>query len=321
MQAELILLKDADEIENFYVHATGMKPNFLQLSTGLVRLQLRVETFNGLTLVWNQTNGRTRWRDEMCGEGLHLGFPVQCAGSIKLRGQEFNTDEAQVWMPGKEIEYILSGPLLSLEIGVEASLVHELGWEFHGDPHKKVSGLLLKKLVKTCQLASYMARNTQSESTKSPQTEKTNYWQNKILDAMEPLLYPWFSDFNKESLASIKACADYLHVKKVDAFFEDNSADKPCKIEQLSESIGLSRRTIHRAFRQLLGIGPRRYFELKRLYSLRNRLKHTSHYDTTVTTLAYELGFEDTGRLAALYRQHFGENPKDTLRKANCSAF
>ena len=41
-----------------------------------------------------------------------------------------------------------------------------------------------------------------------------------------------------------------------------------------------------------------------------------SNSDNTITKIAGEFGFSDMGRLAARYRQQFGENPSATLKRA-----
>ena len=87
------------------------------------------------------------------------------------------------------------------------------------------------------------------------------------------------------------------------------------EIEFLSKSLGVSRRTVFRAYRKVLGVSPYRYFELKRLREFRSRLRQTSISETTVTTIATELGFADLGRLATRYRNQFGEYPSETLRR------
>ena len=47
MNTYTVALKDADEIEEFLLGATGMKPDYLQLSKGLGGLQYRVVEFAG----------------------------------------------------------------------------------------------------------------------------------------------------------------------------------------------------------------------------------------------------------------------------------
>ena len=71
--------------------------------------------------------------------------------------------------------------------------------------------------------------------------------------------------------------------------------------------------TVFHAYRTALGLGPRRYFELKRLNALRARLRTADPAIASVTALANELGFGDVGRMAGRYRALFGEAPSHTL--------
>ena len=92
-------------------------------------------------------------------------------------------------------------------------------------------------------------------------------------------------------------------------------AGEPLDIEALATDLGVSRRTLHRAFCRELGIGPRRYYELIRLNLLRGRLRGARAATATITGLATELGFHDLGRLAGLYHRQFGEYPRQTLTR------
>ena len=122
MKAEDIVLMDADEIEQFFVETTGMKPGYLQLSAGSGGLRSRVVELAGVTLVWSTAKGRARWRDEMTGDGLHVGFAVESSGPISSHGRAIEADEAQVWMPGREMDLVMAGANLTLDVGVEAQV-------------------------------------------------------------------------------------------------------------------------------------------------------------------------------------------------------
>lgn len=94
----------------------------------------------------------------------------------------------------------------------------------------------------------------------------------------------------------------------------DHEPGAPFYVDFLASSLGVSRRSIFHAYRKLLGMGPKHYFEIQRLQVLRIRLKNASNSSATVTSIAADLGFNDMGRLAARYRRFYGENPSDTLR-------
>lgn len=315
MKTEDIVLKDAEEIEQFFVETTGMKPGYLQLSAGSVGLRSRVVELAGVTLVWSTAQGRARWRDEMTGDGLHVGFAVESSGPILSRGRAVEADEAQVWMPGKEMDLILVGPNLTLDVGVEAGLVEELGWEFGGDPLKKVSRKALTRLLRTCRAATTTANNSVRGTKASNAFLKSQQWRDQVLDELEPVLLPWFPDSERQGSTPAPAAPYYSLVSRADDFFDGMDTGAHFKVDRLVESLGVPRRTVFHAYRKVLGVGPRRYFELKRLHIMRSRLRRASSSETTVTRIATDLGFGDMGRLAGHYKSHFGESPSQTLRR------
>ena len=316
MNSYSITLRDADDIERFFLDATGMKPGYFQLSKGVADLRISTVELDGVTLVWAHTPARVRWHDQMTGEGLHVGFAVESAGPITAHGRTLDADNAQVWMPGKEMDLIMAGPYLSLDIGVEPHLVEELGWRVQGEPLKKVPERHLAKLIRTCKRASRHLAGSQLQTIGSVGSFSIEHWRDLILSQLEPVLQPWLHDSSTDELALSSATCHYRLVKQAEDFFENLGCGEFFEVDHLAQSIGLPRRTIFHAYRKLLGIGPRRYFELKRLQTLRLRLKQAGKSDATVASIATELGFGDLGRLAALYRRQFGENPSETLKRA-----
>lgn len=301
MPTTTVALHDADEIEKLFLETTGMKPGYLQLSAGRAGIELRVVELAGVSLIWTRGWGRARWLDDMTGDGLHLGLALESEGPITQRGRRIGPDHAQVWMPGLESDLVMGGPNLTLEVGVEADLVEQLGWRLAGDPLREVPKSRLARLVGTCRRAS---------ASEDP------VWRDQVLEDLEPVLEPWLLSSEREAPSSLAATRQYLLVKSADDFLESLGDEAPFEVDSLADALGVSRRTVFHAYRQLLGVGPRRYFELKRLQSLRSRLKDASPGEETVTTVAQQLGFRDLGRMAARYRSRFGENPSDTLRRA-----
>ena len=315
MTCHSIKLRDADEIECFFLEATGMKPGYFQLSRGQADLEIRSVELAGVTLMWARTPARVRWCDQMTGDSLHIGFAVESSGPITTQGRAIDADEAQVWMPGREMDLIMAGPYLSLDVGVEARLVEELGWQIDGEPIKKVPGDQLTRFIRTCECASRAAEDSQRRGENLSMGFSPEPWRDQILDQLEPILQPWLGESQNRVPQPFSGTRYYRLLKQADEFFDGLAYGERFEVEQLVQSMGVSRRVIFDAYRKLLGIGPRRYFELKRLYQLRYHLKGSSKTGATVANLATELGFGDLGRLAALYRIHFGENPSQTLKR------
>ncbi|MCA1397639.1 AraC family transcriptional regulator [Bradyrhizobium sp. BRP56] len=88
--------------------------------------------------------------------------------------------------------------------------------------------------------------------------------------------------------------------------------DSPISIEALSQAASTSRRTLFRAFSELLDDTPRDYVRRLRLHRIRRDL--VTHTEATVSSAAQSWGMgRDMGRLARDYRTLFGESPSATL--------
>jgi AraC-like DNA-binding protein len=96
--------------------------------------------------------------------------------------------------------------------------------------------------------------------------------------------------------------------------FVDAAGGRPVHISELCSALKLSRRSLHRAFTDTLGIGPAAYLRRRRLSTIRSILSRCDTATISIGDLAFEYGFPEPGRFAAYYRSHFGETPSETLR-------
>lgn len=305
MKTTFIVLCDADEIEAFYLETTGMKPGYIPLSSGASGLKTRVIDLQGVALIWTQGGNRIRWLDEMVGEGLHLAVALRCEGDITSRGRSIDRDEAQVWMPGQEMDLIVNGPYLSLDIAVDADLVEELGWKVGGDAVQKVPQPHLDRLITTCRWVS----RANSECGVA-------VLRDHVLENLEPAIVPWLAPEKTTGVEQVLKSGPDRILSQGDAFMRHHGYDTSFCVDALASSLGVSRRSVFHAYRKLLGLGPKQYFEIQRLQKLRGSLKSEDSPNVTVTSIAADLGFCDMGRLAARYRRQFGEYPSETLRRS-----
>jgi transcriptional regulator GlxA family with amidase domain len=91
----------------------------------------------------------------------------------------------------------------------------------------------------------------------------------------------------------------------------------PLTIADICRSLGISQRTVSRAFRAIHGTTPHGYLRTLRLKGVRQALLASNSSTQTVTDIAMQFGFRELGRFAADYRQAFGESPSQTLRRAS----
>ena len=91
--------------------------------------------------------------------------------------------------------------------------------------------------------------------------------------------------------------------------------DQSLAVWELARQIGVPERTLRTAFQKSYGLSPQEYLRIQRLYQARRLLRASWQDQTTVTQVAFGLGFWDLGRFAGAYRTLFGERPSETLRK------
>jgi AraC family ethanolamine operon transcriptional activator len=87
---------------------------------------------------------------------------------------------------------------------------------------------------------------------------------------------------------------------------------EPLHISEICAELGVSRRSLQRAFTRSLGIGPATYLRNRRLGQVRRVLQRGEGDDQSIARLAFDHGFWDPGRFARTYRTMFGETPSET---------
>jgi AraC family ethanolamine operon transcriptional activator len=84
---------------------------------------------------------------------------------------------------------------------------------------------------------------------------------------------------------------------------------------EVCQRTGTSRRLLESVVQMRTGKPPLEYLRWRRLWRARSLLSRPDE-DTTVTEVAFTLGFRHLGRFAAAYAATFGERPSLTLARA-----
>jgi AraC-like DNA-binding protein len=113
--------------------------------------------------------------------------------------------------------------------------------------------------------------------------------------------------------SSTIACA--IRIVREAEHYVDARSFRPVHISELCSHLKVSRRTLHRCFEDVLGIGPGAFLRQKRLCFAHSALRRLDGRAANVTQVATEFGFLELGRFAHQYRQLFGEYPNETLRR------
>ncbi len=111
-----------------------------------------------------------------------------------------------------------------------------------------------------------------------------------------------------------KPSRKYDIMQRTEQLIAGQGWDEAHCIDDLAAAVGVSRRTMHRAFKDLYGIGPQGFLRLVRLHHFRHALLRGK--PGSVTDAALDAGFDHFGRAAQYYHKQFGELPKQTLTRA-----
>jgi AraC-like DNA-binding protein len=95
----------------------------------------------------------------------------------------------------------------------------------------------------------------------------------------------------------------------------EENPGQPLYDAELCKAIGVSERTLRVCCQEQLGVGPKRYLQLRRLHLARRALREASADAATVTEVAMRYGFWHLGRFAGEYQSLFGEPPSSTLQR------
>lgn len=89
--------------------------------------------------------------------------------------------------------------------------------------------------------------------------------------------------------------------------------ENPPTVSALSAHLKMSRRGLHHAFINVLGINAATFLRYVRLHGVRKELLRAGN-DQSVSAVAYKWGFWHMGMFSSYYKTLFGETPSATLR-------
>ncbi|TIL81970.1 MAG: helix-turn-helix transcriptional regulator [Mesorhizobium sp.] len=113
-----------------------------------------------------------------------------------------------------------------------------------------------------------------------------------------------------------------VHARIVDrarSYIRDH-LDESISVDAVAAAAFTSRRTLFRAFAEMLDDTPHTYVRRLRLHRIRHDLASEAEKARTIALIANEWGMGDLGRMAGWYRELFGELPSKTAARAHGSA-
>jgi transcriptional regulator GlxA family with amidase domain len=113
----------------------------------------------------------------------------------------------------------------------------------------------------------------------------------------------------QEGLATPQAVRMAVDIIEADAHL-------PMTVSSIAARCHASVRALQEGFKRHLDTTPMAYLRDVRLRRAHHRLSELDPSTTSVSSIAYDLGFTNLGRFAAAYAARYGELPAVTLRRA-----
>ena len=89
---------------------------------------------------------------------------------------------------------------------------------------------------------------------------------------------------------------------------------------EICAEFNVSRRSLHRAFYDMLGLGPVTFLRRKRLCAINSALRQNTPATATIGEIAMQHGFIELGRFSHYYRSLFGEILRKRSTRQNAFA-
>jgi AraC-like DNA-binding protein len=246
---------------------------------------------------------------------VSIGMLTGCRGRVTHWSHEMRPGDVVVWPPGTEHDARYFG-------GASVSVISlgpaELASMFGSEPRLREIGSRTRRHYRPAPAAAVQTITRlldiadRMEVAGPGSTQGADeFWKRTIVDLfVSPILQAIPSDRDgpiPSALGVVKKVENYVNA----------AGERPIHVTEFCERLHVSRRTLHRAFHNAVGLGPVSYLRHKRLCAIHSVLRRSDPASTTVAAVALRHGFINCGRFSGEYHQLFGEYPSQTLRN-NC---
>jgi AraC family ethanolamine operon transcriptional activator len=301
----------------------GADLEIVQLKPGKLRGSIKHLGIGNLGISTGQISSETRVRGTLHRERVVLGTLLESKGRSTQWWREIRPGDVGIFPAHVEIDVIHGGVTDYLLVSVPfPELSSMLGGEEHlADPAfwNTKSVYYTDHLIGAAMLQRFKGIMSDIEHRfAAPSAQAADFLRRSIIEAFVVSLTSAVPPARGRSYTGARLVSeteDYV----------DAGGGRPVHISELCNALKVSRRSLHRAFDDTLGMGPNAYLRRRRLSAIHSVLRRCDPAEISIGDLAFEYGFPETGRFAAYYRHHFGETPSETclsgMRKRRPESF
>lgn len=290
----------------------------MQLGPGQLRASIERLRFDTLAMRVTDFSAAVRVTVEPPKDVVTLGFVLRADEPFLIAGRHFGVDMMSVFGAGQvsEVRYPAGSRSVTLAMPSavyarelsDAPMRDALG-SAEANPQVQVTGIDVARLRNIVSAMEALA-------ARYPGLWLDGQWTaNAERALLEAFFRPLADPASVKLGSSDRSRAARTIVHEVEVRLDADPTSLP-SMPALCAALRISRRTLERAFHDLLGVSPAHHLRLRSLNAVREALLQCRPEPGIVTRIAIDNGFWHLGRFSRSYRVLFGERPIDTLRRS-----
>ena len=311
----------ATEQLNEFASAAGYDCRYLQLEPGPLSAHITPGGGDGVSLIQEQVSHSV----EFIGappKGYLLFLLVVTGSKFRCNGHSLGWSDCLLVRGGAEVHIVSGGGVDTISILISESLILPKLHSLSGCITNRAGGLLsgARKInMSNKQYASilrtamdFLSIERLRRSTRLDADSLYSHLKHELISALVDTI-PTSTKAVRSRIAAVTSTRSNAIIRSaIRAGFSQYDGTR--SVRELSEQVGVSERTLERAFNSELGLSPKRYTTIHNLNSALLTLRSLSKSEDNlgaVSRAASESGFNHLGRFSGLFKAHFGVLPKN----------
>lgn len=265
--------------------------------------------------------GRVHTRGETPRGHVAIGLELSGVDGRQFGGRPLDSDEALIGFDRGELDYLhppgflglsMTMPGDPLEAALQARFESKTGLSHYRSIRaSKIDRKIFAESWRFFDRLMELLRESHQEA--SPQILRPTFLEAEIVDVMASIIgnHSQTKGFERSVALSQRRPV----VKRAEEFMRAHLAE-PIMLHEICAAARASERTVEYAFREMYGMGAKRFLRVLRLNYARRFFRGMDREFSSVQEVAYNAGFWHMGHFSANYKRLFNEAPTDTLRRA-----
>jgi AraC-like DNA-binding protein len=302
---------EVESVEDLRRVVPSARTEVIQIDRGCLHGNLTHFSVGGLPLDLGTFSLGVRSRGVVSEDRITIGMLTDCTHRVTHWSYDMQPADVVIWSPKAEHDARYYGGASVVVISLTAS---DLETIFGSEPRLREPGAWTKKHYRPAALEGACTLSLLREiiagleaNGASLSADAAEFWKRAIVEIMTATM----QEDSSSNMDGPRPSALRI-VGKVEDYIEVNGS-RPFHISEICSRLRVSRRTLHRAFHDAVGLGPAAFLRSKRLCVVHKILRNSDPTKTTVGQVAIEHGFVNLGRFSGDYFSLFNEYPSRTL--------